>query len=138
MNEYGLALVIEDDYDAALIFAKALQVVGFQTEEIHNGSHALARLAETTPNMIILDLHLPEVNGMSIIQSIRSDERLADILVIIASADPRMADLVQQEADLVLIKPTTFSQVRDLARRLVEIRAKKKENDLKQSSDLES
>jgi hypothetical protein len=42
--------------------------------------------------------------------------------VIIASADARMADMIRAEADLVLLKPTTFSQVRDLASRLVKRR----------------
>jgi hypothetical protein len=39
--------------------------------------------------------------------------RFSDTIVIVATADPRMADLIRGQADLVLMKPTTFSQVRD-------------------------
>ncbi len=127
MSDDALALVIEDDFDASVIFAKALEVLGFQTEQIAEGDKALARLKETVPEIIVLDLHLPQVLGTNIIRSIRADERLKDTLVIIATADPRSADLVQDMADLVLIKPTTFSQVRDLAGRLTAPRRKRRE-----------
>ncbi len=113
------ALIIEDDYDASTIFATALQVVGFDTEIIPSGEQAVERLKEVTPDLVMLDLHLPRVVGTDILSQIRSDERLKDTLVIIASADARMADMIRADADLVLLKPTTFSQVRDLASRLV-------------------
>jgi DNA-binding response OmpR family regulator len=126
MSDDLVALVIEDDFDASVIFAKALEVLGFQTEVIDSGEKALERLKAVVPVIVLLDLHLPEVMGTSIIRTIRADERLKETLVIIASADPRSADLVQDMADLVLIKPTTFSQVRDLAGRLTAPRRKKR------------
>lgn len=113
------AFIIEDDYDASTIFATALQVVGFDTEIIASGDQAAERLKTTTPDLVMLDLHLPRVVGTDLLYQIRADERLKHTLVIVASADPRMADMIRHEADLVLIKPTTFSQVRDLAARLV-------------------
>lgn len=125
MNE-RLALIIEDDYDASVIFAKALEVIGFSTEVIVSGEKALERLAETVPEVIVLDLHLPEVIGTDILKSIRSDSRLDATRVIIATADPRSADTIQDQADLVLIKPTTFSQVRDFAKRLTSAPRQKK------------
>ncbi len=114
-----LALIIEDDYDASTIFATALQVVGFDTEIISSGEQAVARLNAVTPDLVMLDLHLPRVVGTDILNQIRNDERLKDTLVIVASADARMADMIRPLADLVLLKPTTFSQVRDLASRLI-------------------
>jgi CheY-like chemotaxis protein len=119
-----LAFIIEDDYDASTIFATALQVVGFETEIIPSGEQAVERLNTTVPDMVILDLHLPRVVGTDILNQIRNDERLKDTLVIVASADARMADMIRPQADLVLLKPTTFSQVRDLAARLVKRRVK--------------
>jgi CheY-like chemotaxis protein len=118
-----LALIIEDDYDASTIFATALQVVGFDTEIISSGEQAIARLKMVTPDLVMLDLHLPRVVGTDILTQIRADQRLKDTLVIVASADARMADMIRSQADLVLLKPTTFSQVRDLAARLVKRKA---------------
>lgn len=118
-EDKGLALVIEDDFDASVIFAKALEVLGFKPEVISTGSEAQERLKTSIPKIVILDLHLPEVVGTDLLRQIRQDERLKETRVIVASADPRMADLIHDDADLVLLKPTTFSQVRDLAERLL-------------------
>jgi len=112
------ALIVEDDMDLAIIFAEALQAAGFDTGIIRAGDTALARLAVTTPDVVVLDLHLPHIAGTEILRRIRGDERLAGTRVIVATADPRMAEILQEEADLVLIKPISFSQLRDLASRL--------------------
>jgi DNA-binding response OmpR family regulator len=117
----GLALVIEDDYDASVIFAKAMEVLGFEPDVIRAGDVARQKLTELVPIIVILDLHLPEVVGTDLLRQIREDPRLNDTWVIVASADPRMAEMIRDLADLVLLKPTTFSQVRDLAARLTSL-----------------
>jgi len=117
----GLALVIEDDYDASVIFAKAMEVLGFEPDVLRTGDEARQKLTELVPIIVILDLHLPEVVGTDLLRQIRDDPRLNDTWVIVASADPRMAEMIRDVADLVLIKPTTFSQVRDLAARLTSL-----------------
>lgn len=112
------ALIIEDDYDASFIFAEALQAAGFETEIIRSGDTALARLTVATPDVVVLDLHLPRAAGTDILRQIRADVRLAGTRVIVATADPRMAEILEDEADLILIKPISFSQLRDLSARL--------------------
>jgi two-component system cell cycle response regulator DivK len=112
------AMIIEDNEDLAIIFAEALQAAGFDTGIIQDGDTALARLETCVPNLIILDLHLPYVSGEDILKQIRVDERLVETRVIIATADPRMADMLKDQADLVLLKPISFAQLRDLAARL--------------------
>jgi two-component system cell cycle response regulator DivK len=119
MNESNrYAMIIEDNEDLAIIFAEALQAAGFSTGIIQDGDTALRRLKSSVPSIIILDLHLPHVSGEKILQQIRTDERLAETKVIIATADPRMADMLKDRADLVLLKPISFGQLRDLAARL--------------------
>jgi CheY-like chemotaxis protein len=116
------AFVIEDDYDASTIYATALQMVGYQTEVISSGDAALARLQQAEPDLIVLDLHLPHVEGSVLLHYIRNDQRLRDKLVFIASADPLVAESLRHQADLTLIKPVTFSQVRDFAQRFTKNR----------------
>lgn len=117
MNDQ-LAMIIEDNEDLAIIFAEALQAAGFETSIVQDGEQAIAKLQESVPKIIILDLHLPHLSGEEILKEIRNDERFADARVIIATADPRMADMHKDEADLVLLKPISFGQLRDLAARL--------------------
>lgn len=113
-----LALIIEDDLDIGIIFAEALKMSGFDTEVIADGQAALDRLQEIVPDVIILDLHLPTISGSEILHYIRQTDRLKDIRVVVATADPRMADIIRQEATLVLDKPVSFQQMKLLTTRL--------------------
>lgn len=113
-----LALIIEDDKDAARIFSEALLQAAFQTEIIGDGQEAMERLNEVEPMMVVLDLRLPHVSGDKILRHIRADERLAETRVMIATADSQMAQNLQDDADVVLLKPVSFEQLYFLAGRL--------------------
>jgi DNA-binding response OmpR family regulator len=116
--ENPLALIVEDDQKQATVFAQALKMAQFEIEVIRDGNEALSRLAAVVPAVVVLDLHLPQVGGKDILQQIRADSRLDNTRVILATADALLADSLQSEADLVLLKPISFGQLRDLAKRL--------------------
>lgn len=118
MNHNSLAWVIEDDEAHANLFSEALEQAGYQVEVIRDGRTALARFAHMIPTVVVLDINLPYVAGTDILHHIRSDRRLAKTRVIIASADERIAATLHNEADLVLIKPISYPQLRDLSQRL--------------------
>jgi len=118
------ALIIEDDIDLATIFAQALRAAGFETEIVLDGAKARAKLSAKEPDVVVLDLHLPHVSGQKLLEEIRNNERLSDTQVIIATADPRLAEQLQNQADLALVKPISFRQLRDLAQRLQAARPK--------------
>ncbi|MCF6277537.1 MAG: response regulator [Anaerolineales bacterium] len=117
-NDSPLAIIIEDDPAQLNIFAHAVEMAGFTSEKIDNGAKALERLKEVQPSLVILDLHLPNVSGDEILRRIRADERLASVSVILATADPLFAESLSDESDLILLKPVSFVQLRDLAIRL--------------------
>jgi len=114
----SLGLIIEDDADLASIFAEALHLAELETEIIVDGAVAAARLKEIVPKVVVLDLHLPHVSGEILLRQIRATPALAQTRVIIATADAVMAEGLRQEADLVLVKPVSFSQLRDFALRM--------------------
>jgi DNA-binding response OmpR family regulator len=109
------ALVIEDHIDSAIIFSEAVRRAGFDVETIRDGQTALERLATTEPDVVILDLNLPHVSGMDILQQIRSDPRLVKTRVVVVTAHDELINSIQDQADLVLVKPVAFSQIRKLA-----------------------
>ncbi|MBN1994647.1 MAG: response regulator [Anaerolineae bacterium] len=117
-NKNPFALIIEDDEELAIIFAEALRQAEFEPEIIRDGRAALARLAESRPAVVVLDLHLPHVSGKNILQLIRSSHWLTETRVIIATADPITAEMIRPQADLVLLKPISFIQLQLLAARL--------------------
>ena len=112
-----LALIIEDNADQNLVFTMALIKAGYATESIHNGTDAQRRLSEVVPHIVILDLHMPDIDGNILLAQIRSDERLSHVNVILATANAVFAEALQSQAELVLLKPVSFSQLTELASR---------------------
>jgi DNA-binding response OmpR family regulator len=114
----ALALVIEDHEDISTLFCMVLEEAGFRTETIAFGDEAVIRLADVVPDVVILDLHLPGVQGDEILHQIRTDERMAGTRVIVITAYTALARTLQDEADLVLIKPISLNLLRRLVGRL--------------------
>ncbi|HNT75149.1 MAG TPA: response regulator [Anaerolineae bacterium] len=112
------ALIVEDEPDLATIYSEALKAGGFETEIVYDGAVALQRLKEVNPMVVVLDLNLPHIAGTDILAQIRADERLAKTQVVIATADAAMAEMLGESADLVLLKPVSFMQLRMMAERL--------------------
>ena len=121
-NNEPSALIIEDDPDLVHIFAEALEQSGFQTTTVSDGSLAVELLSNTVPDIVLLDLHLPGVSGSKILRAIRADGRLCETRVIIATADDRTAEDLRNEADLILLKPISFKQLRKLSARFRKIK----------------
>jgi CheY-like chemotaxis protein len=117
--EKTLAFVIEDDEDLALVFTESALAAGYQVETFHTGDEVMARLAEVTPYLIILDLHLPGITGPEILKRIQINEQWRTIKVIIASADDRLAEQYRSQVAMVLLKPISMVQLRDLSQRLL-------------------
>ena len=115
-----LALIIEDDPEIAAILSISLRNE-FEVESIADGNSAIARLAQVVPLLIVLDLHLPEVSGMDVFTRIRADARLRETKVIVCTADALRAEVLRSQADLVLLKPVSPSQLRELASRMINL-----------------
>ncbi len=114
----NLAMIIEDDIDLSNIFAEALKGAGFETEVIRDGALAQKRLKENIPHIVVLDMHLPHVDGAVLLTQIRADTSLKNTIVMITTADAQMGELYREQADFVLVKPISFTQLRDLTSRL--------------------
>jgi len=113
------ALIIEDDPEIGKILSVSLQSK-FETQIIANGDVALSKLAQVVPALIILDLHLPNVSGMDILAQIRADQRFAGTRVILCTADSLGVESLRRQADFVLLKPISPSQLSELASRLID------------------
>ncbi|MGB7874272.1 MAG: response regulator [Anaerolineales bacterium] len=117
MGKKPLAYLVEDNKDTVTIFRGALELADYEVEVAYDGAVAQKRLTEIVPDLIILDLHIPNVSGDKVLLQIRSDERLKETRVFLATADANMAAQLRDQAELVLLKPIGFMQLRDLAER---------------------
>ncbi len=114
----NFALVIEDDIDLSDILSKALQAAGFEVEPILDGEIAQKRLKEVVPRVIVLDLHLPHVDGITLLKQIHATDALKDSKIIMTTADNMQAEFYRDQATIVMVKPISFSQLRDISARL--------------------
>ena len=112
-----LVLIVEDDPTQNQIFTLTLES-DFEVETYTDGDTASARLDEVVPALLVLDLNLPGVPGREILAQVRADERMIDTHVILTTADEQQADMLYKQADLVLLKPISPGQLKDLAKRL--------------------
>jgi CheY-like chemotaxis protein len=117
MDEKPLAFIVEDNEDTVIIFQGALERAGYRVKVALDGAVAQKQLGEIVPDLIILDLHMPNVSGDLLLEQVRSDERLKKTRVFLATADANMASYLRDQAELVLLKPIGFSQLKDLAER---------------------
>jgi CheY-like chemotaxis protein len=117
--EKPLVLIVEDDPTQNQIFRISLNN-NFVVETFLDGDSAAARLDKVIPSLVLLDLNLPGKSGRELLTQIRADKRIANIPVILTTADEKQADMIYKDVDLVLLKPISPGQLKDLALRLVQ------------------
>lgn len=115
------AMIVEDDPQVAELFQLALRDAGFNAEIMDNGHKAQANLMFTSPDLVLLDLHLPSLDGAVLLRQIRSQLRLVHTRVILITGDTLMADRYAGQADSTLLKPVGYEQLRRVAEELVPI-----------------
>lgn len=82
------ALIVEDNKDLAETFDLVLsEMAGLATHVIHNGQEASDYLLTTAPDLLLLDLHLPYVNGQTILEQMAQNPKQQNTRVIVATAD---------------------------------------------------
>ena len=111
-------LVVEDEIDVALLISYNLEAEGYVVESVARGDEAELRLAESAPDLLILDWMLPGVSGIELCRRLRADGMTRKIPLIALSANAMPDDISRARAagfDVYLTKPI------DVIRMLAEI-----------------
>lgn len=101
-------LVIDDDQQIRELVELSLKITsGWRVIEATSGPHAVERLREQRPDAILLDFHMPEMNGLETLALIRQSPENRDIPIIAYTGDPRALDKDNLPEGLsgVLLKP---------------------------------
>lgn len=85
-GSHGLVLVVEDDADAQQVAASMLRLLGYRVEVASNGREALVQLGVVQPDIILLDLHMPELDGLAFLDTATRDVPEFDPLTVIATS----------------------------------------------------
>lgn len=101
-------LIVEDDKEIARVLRAYLEQADFQVHVAHNGQSAIALLANENLDLVILDLMLPDKDGLDITRSIRSQPRLSHLYILMLTARVEDADKIlglEMGADDYVTKP---------------------------------
>ncbi|MDX1377849.1 MAG: response regulator [Anaerolineales bacterium] len=109
-------LIIEDEEDAAELFAEMMRVSGFRVTKTSKSQPAIAMMTEEKPDLVLLDIMMPEVSGLDILRQMRRDPNLADIPVIVLTAKSMPADIkngMEAGASTYITKPVGFQELKE-------------------------
>ncbi|EEW25561.1 response regulator transcription factor [Rhodobacter ferrooxidans] len=115
-------LLIEDEPNIAAAISFILSRDGWQVTTLAEGRTALARLRADRPDLLIVDLMLPGVGGLEIVQALRADPGLATLPVMMLTAKGQSRDRAAAEAagvNLFMAKPFSNAEIVASARALV-------------------
>lgn len=111
-------LVVDDSPDAAECLALVLEQEGFRVATAHDGRSALARIDSDPPDAVLLDLGLPDLDGIVVAQRIRArHDGAAGVLLVAISGHGADKDLDATRAagfDAHLVKPVAPERILDL------------------------
>ena len=114
-NAQKTVMIIEDETDAAEMFAEMMRVNGFRVIKMFSSGPAISLLAQEKPDLIILDVMMPDISGLEVVRYMRRDPALAKIPVIIVSAKSMPNDIktgLEAGASMYLTKPVGFLELK--------------------------
>jgi len=83
-------LLVDDEDNIRSLYSKLLTVDGFQVNTAQSGEEALFKLSSDRPDIILLDISLPEMSGIDFLSRIKSDNSTADIPVLMFTGSSEM------------------------------------------------
>ncbi len=116
----GPILYIEDNYHNRRLVRKILGSRGYSVLEAEDGQTGLAMLRERRPALLLLDIGLPDIDGLEVVARIRADEELAGTPVVAVTASAMRGDrerFLEQGCDDYLSKPLQAMELLELVER---------------------
>ncbi len=115
-------LIVEDNELNMKLFRDLLEAHGFDTLQAKNGSEALELIRRHRPDLVIMDMQLPEVSGLEVTKQIKNDDEIKSIPVIAVTAFAMKGDEEKFRAggcEAYVAKPISVSHFVDTVKRFV-------------------
>lgn len=108
-------MIVEDEAEAAEMFAEMMRVSGFRVLQYHSSGPAIPAIQSERPDVIILDVMMPDISGLEVLRYMRRQPDLAEIPVIVVSAKSMPVDVktgLDAGASLYLTKPVGYRDLK--------------------------
>ena len=87
LNRTNSILIVDDDENIRTLFADCLRTQGYDVREANGGMHGLDMARKHLPDLVLLDVRLPDINGVEVCKRIKTDPLLADVFVALCSGE---------------------------------------------------
>jgi DNA-binding response OmpR family regulator len=95
MEEGKTILLVDDDLTLREMYEERMKAEGFSIIQATNGEEAIKKARESKPNVILLDIMMPKVNGFDVLKELKSDPEMKNIPVIVLTALIQDVDRIQ-------------------------------------------
>lgn len=119
-------MAVDDDPDALDIVRTYLESKGYRVITATDGREALAKLEETRPALVLLDVMMPEIDGWEVARTIKNHPEFSDVRVVMLTARSDFTDKqegLRAGADDYIVKPIRLQELGDKVARNLEARA---------------
>lgn len=116
-------VIVEDEPDTAEMFAEMMRLSGHHVLKSYGGTPAIALISHEIPDVVVLDVMMPDLSGLEVLRFIRRDPRLESIPVIVVSAKSLPSDIkdgLDAGANAYLTKPVAFQDLNAAVRDVIE------------------
>jgi two-component system, OmpR family, KDP operon response regulator KdpE len=110
----GRILVVDDEPQIRRIMRETLTTAGYEVDDARNGMEGLERFRDFRPDLVLLDINMPEIGGVEVCKAIRHDSNVAIIMLTVRKSDADKVAALDAGADDFITKP--FSTPELLAR----------------------
>ena len=115
-------LLVDDEESIQIVYREEFEDEGYQVFSALNGNTALEKFKEEEPDLVILDIMMPDVSGLDVLRYMRGEPDLKDIPVILVSAKSMPTDIqegMNAGASTYLTKPVGFLELKSAVEELV-------------------
>jgi two-component system cell cycle response regulator len=118
-------LIVDDSHVSVRLFTALLESPNYQVRVASSGKDALALCVSSKPDLVLLDLHLPEMDGFEIARRLKSDARTRDIPILAITAyghGQATVEALRAGADHFMAKPFSGVELREVVASFVDAR----------------
>ncbi|MFC1837388.1 response regulator [Thermodesulfobacteriota bacterium] len=126
MNKDGsqLILIVEDNQDSRELVVKVLKAKGYKIIEAVDGEEALQKLTEERPDLVLMDISIPKIDGLEVARRIKAQEELSDIPIVALTAHAMKGDrekAMQAGCDGYIPKPINVRELPEQVRQFMKM-----------------
>lgn len=110
-----VVIIVDDEPDTAEMFAEMIRLSGYQVLKSYGGMSAIGLISKVKPDVVIVDIMMPDLSGLEVLRVMRRDPRLQHIPVIVATVKGLPSDIqagLEAGATVYLTKPVLFEDLR--------------------------